>query len=87
MFALIVFLYSVANVLIHQFRSLADKVYITTNNIFRQYFFSFFKKNLNFYFKLIFLCKSLNKMIKYKSIFIFLKKGIYLWMILKKPYL
>ena len=38
-FALIVFLYSVANVLIHQFRSLADKVYITTNNIFRQYFF------------------------------------------------
>ena len=48
-FALIVFLYSVANVLIHQFRSLADKVYITTNNIFRQYFFKKIYKNFNFY--------------------------------------
>ena len=36
-FALIVFLYSVVNVLIHLlYRSLADKIYIITNNIFRQ---------------------------------------------------
>ena len=38
-FALIVFLYSVANVLVYQCRSLTDKIYIITNNIFRQYFF------------------------------------------------